>query len=1020
MKLHSLAIQAFGPFANKEMIEFSALGENALFLIDGPTGAGKSSILHAISYALYGETTDSDRKELGLRCDHAAADVLTELSLEFSIRGDKYRITRVPMQMRPAKRGEGVTEQKPTAHLRRVLDDGEEETLVAKKTRNADAKIEQIVGLTAEQFLQVMVLPQGKFRELLLAKSDERQVILSTLFQTEVYKRIEQLLKDKAGAIEKQNQTFEDRKTEALSDVDVADLEALEKSEKEAVALLEFKRQVKEQAATKKQHAVTAFETAESLGKSFDNRNTKQKNLDDYLQKKNAVKATKTRIEQAEKAASIAPKWQVLQGILKDIKDKKAEIISANSDKENADLRVKHAGQGMDKAIEDYQQRDSLKAEEMKVKGYQDTLAIYQSLKEASLEADKNHRVAIDKKAELEKRDKAIEQALDALNIEIETLEKASANKAELVEQKLMAKGRYDKRNELEKARDNLAGLDTIYQQDKGQYAAADKLYKQLERDANRIELLWFSNQAAVLAAKLQDQQPCVVCGSIDHPNPAHYSTDSAEINQEAVDQARELESKQFAVMNASKEVMQECLHSVTNKEKDIKDLETALADDANKLLGEVEQAYKTLALALKMIEAKEKQLLKARKQKGDKENERAPIANDIKAIAAKLPELTSMMATAKSELDSVNKTLPGEFRSSEAIAKVLSQIHQKITLLETRHVAANKELTDSLKNQSSIESTVIELNKSNDGLEIRHKEQSQLWQQALTESEFTSQEAFNRAQIDKEALKGLVDNVKEHDKAVTALQTELGLLEEQLKDKQPPDLEKLQQYKNELSGEFILAEEQWTTANQQHTKLIDTQKKIEKIEAQQVEIKKQFAVVGTLSKAASGRGNVRVSLERFVLGNILDSVLSIASQRLHIMSKGQYRLIRQNEEDQKRNTTAGLDLAIDDAYTGKTRPVATLSGGESFMASLALALGLSDVVQERSGGIQLDTLFIDEGFGSLDQDSLQLAIDTLIDLQSTGRTIGIISHVSELKEQMSQRIEVMGSRSGSTIKTVA
>ncbi|NOR81636.1 MAG: AAA family ATPase, partial [Methyloprofundus sp.] len=213
MKLHSLEIQAFGPFANKEVIEFSVLGENALFLIDGPTGAGKSSILHAICYALYGETTDSDRKEQGLRCDHAEADVLTELSLEFSIRGDRYRITRVPTQMRPSKRGEGETEEKSKAHLRRVLDDGEEETLVAKKTRDADAKIEKIVGLTPQQFLQVMVLPQGKFRELLLAKSDTRQVILSTLFQTEIYKRIEQLLKDKAGAIEKQNQTFEDRKT---------------------------------------------------------------------------------------------------------------------------------------------------------------------------------------------------------------------------------------------------------------------------------------------------------------------------------------------------------------------------------------------------------------------------------------------------------------------------------------------------------------------------------------------------------------------------------------------------------------------------------------------------------------------------------------------------------------------------------------------------------------------------------------------------------------------------------------
>ena len=289
-----------------------------------------------------------------------------------------------------------------------------------------------------------------------------------------------------------------------------------------------------------------------------------------------------------------------------------------------------------------------------------------------------------------------------------------------------------------------------------------------------------------------------------------------------------------------------------------------------------------------------------------------------------------------------------------------------------------------------------------------------------MVDSDFVTQEDFASAQLVDEALEVLHENVGTYDDTVKALQAEIGLLQKQLKDKLPPDLKKLKNELEAVSEEFTLAEGLWTNANQQHTKLTHTQDKIKKIEEQQAKIKKQYEVVGTLSKAASGRGNVRVSLERFVLGNILDQVLGIASQRLYIMSKGQYRLIRQNEEDQKRNTTAGLDLAIDDAYTGKTRPVATLSGGESFMASLALALGLSDVVQERSGGIQLDTLFIDEGFGSLDQDSLQLAINTLIDLQSTGRTIGIISHVSELKEQMAQRIEVKGSRSGSTINMVA
>jgi len=209
-----------------------------LFLIDGPTGAGKSSILHAICYALYGETTDADRKDLGLRCDHAESDLLTELSLEFSIRGQHYRITREPTQMRPAKRGDGETEHVATAHLRKVLDDGTEETLVPKKKTEADTKIKEIIGLSADQFRQVMVLPQGRFRELLLAKSDDRQEILSTLFQTEIYKRIEQILKDKSGDIERQYKAIELSKKDTFVDAHVADWNALREGVEKSLEVL--------------------------------------------------------------------------------------------------------------------------------------------------------------------------------------------------------------------------------------------------------------------------------------------------------------------------------------------------------------------------------------------------------------------------------------------------------------------------------------------------------------------------------------------------------------------------------------------------------------------------------------------------------------------------------------------------------------------------------------------------------------------------------------------------------------
>ena len=230
MKLHWLSITAFGPFAESETINFDQLGHNPLFLIDGRTGAGKSSILHAISYALFGETTDTDRKDEGLRCDHADKNLLTELSLEFSIRTDRYRIRRIPPQKRPALRGVGETEQSAVAELVRIELNGSTTTLVAKKKTEADTAIRRILGLTSEQFRQVMVLPQGKFRELLLAKSTDRQAILSTLFQTQVYKRIEEILNDQSNAIERENTRFEQRIKDELDAVKVKSREELSAS----------------------------------------------------------------------------------------------------------------------------------------------------------------------------------------------------------------------------------------------------------------------------------------------------------------------------------------------------------------------------------------------------------------------------------------------------------------------------------------------------------------------------------------------------------------------------------------------------------------------------------------------------------------------------------------------------------------------------------------------------------------------------------------------------------------------
>lgn len=1017
MKLHILEIQAFGPFADKEKIAFSELGENPLFLIDGPTGAGKSSILHAISYALYGQTTDSARKGVGLRCDHAHQDMLTSLSLEFSIRDDRYRIIRVPVQMRPALRGQGETEQKATAELVRILPDGVEETIVAKKVTEADTQIERIVGLTPEQFRQVMVLPQGKFRELLLAKSDERQEILSTLFQTEVYKQIEQRLKDKAGDIERKNAAFETSKKEALSDVELDDVEQLFSAITAANEQCTDKQKEKADALKKQQQVSTQLEAAEALKLSFSSRASKQKNHEKVLEKADTISTLNTKIQYAEKAIKIVPIWQSLKSIVQDIKLKEEEISQTIIHKEQVEQRVTTAKHNVKQAETLYKERDQFKADEVTFLSYQEKLTTLSSLESAFSIVNNNYQIALSNKDKLNTKANSVIKSLENITASIDALSGEIMSKATIATQKIEAKTRMEQRNSLEHEQDKLAKLTNQQAQQQTALAAAERDHQQKYDNANRIEMLWFSNQAAILADKLKDDQPCVVCGSVEHPKPAAFSENI--ISQQLVEEAREEESLSVDSVNKAKIALAECESRVLAKQSDISILETSLADYAKQTVAEVELTYKALEQQLTLIEEKETALTKVKQQQISERKEQATLSSQLKQFEADLPILNTTKSTAESELNNARKALPEKYRDSSVLTQAIVDIQKQITKVEKGYEKATIEQTEALKQQSGIESTLSTLITSRDTQNNQKQQQAEKWQQALSDSEFATQLAFEDAHLIDETLQAYKLEVKHYDNALHTLKTEITLLNTQLKDKQEPDLESLQQQQKQSLDEFSIAETSWSEAEKHKAKLETTHNKIISIETQQSDIKQQYEIIGTLAKAASGKGNVRVSLERFVLGNLLDSVLSIASQRLHRMSKGQYRLIRQNESLQKRNATAGLDLAIDDAYTGKTRPVSTLSGGESFMASLALALGLSDVVQERSGGIQLDTLFIDEGFGSLDQESLQLAINTLIDLQSTGRTIGIISHVSELKEQMAQRIEVSSSRDGSTIKIV-
>jgi exonuclease SbcC len=368
-----------------------------------------------------------------------------------------------------------------------------------------------------------------------------------------------------------------------------------------------------------------------------------------------------------------------------------------------------------------------------------------------------------------------------------------------------------------------------------------------------------------------------------------------------------------------------------------------------------------------------------------------------------------------ESQRDQLSQSLPEDARHPEAMRQTLAELEQHIAQLEKAWESAQQTLSTS---QTQLARAEEQLRGANERVERSEQSLQQAhieWQAALQASPFGDEAEYQAAQLNDAQRHELVHRVEAYQRRLAELEGALENYQAQLAEKTPPNLAALTAQAESAQAQENSQLEAWRQLDGRLTTLQNIHQKLAAAHASQAELEAQYQLWGTLSEVANGRTGHRISLQRFVLGVLLDDVLIQASERLVRMSRGRYQLVRR-EDPSKGNKASGLELDVADTYTGKNRPVATLSGGESFMAALSLALGLSDVVQAYAGGIQLDTLFIDEGFGSLDQDALDQAIAMLSELQMSGRMIGIISHVSELKEQMPVRIEVSASRHGSSV----
>lgn len=1019
MKPIKLAIQAFGPFVSKEEIDFSVLGHSPLFLINGPTGSGKSSILDAICFALYGKTTGADREASQMRCDQADPKTLTEITLDFSLADKYYRITRSPTQERAKAKGAGLTEHIGEAHLWEINSTGELNLMVTKKLKEVTAKIEDITGLNVEQFRQVMVLPQGKFRELLLADSSDREKIFSRLFQTNIYKRIEDTLKNKAISIANDKKAHDNQIKGILEGADLNTEEAVEIQLNIQFTALDVAKKHKETMNTNLQNAMNQKESAETLLNQYIELENTQTKIKQKEQLKPGIDNKKQSLENAQRAQKITPAFEDLTRVT----NEKQQLDKALKDSEAHGKQLKlydeDAAEVLKKANDNAKDTDQLKQKATELKLFENKVG---QLEIATSTAQQSNNIYKKSNQHL----LSVQNELDTQVKNKQTLEQ----KASDMQQKLSNLGpKQVNLQQLDIQKQQMLKLDTTRAdynaQIKQHKLKTDQLTKLKQKyetasiQAKHQEMHWHSGQAAILAKELKKGEPCPVCGSMEHPKPAQLTEHQDLVTKEQVDTARNLADANREVMQDASDKVNKLNSQIEQTISSIHNLEKELGAVAFETLASIEQTYNTLKSEVTTLEKNKKELEKMMKK--------------MTLYNVNIEKLQSTVNQARKQAEAdqiqfernqvavthIEKELPEAYRKKSKLLKTIQQIEEKILQLTDALSLAQAKYEQCKTNTTKQEIHHQGLTESDAKLKQQQTTLQNQWQQAIHDSSFDTEQQYKAALLTDAEQDALSMAISTYQEALIHIKGELKQQEKSLNDKSKPDLDKINSLCNEKQSLFTAAENEWKKLDARVNQLNSVKKKLKKAHETNARLEEEYAIYGTLSNVANGRTGNNISLQRFVLSVLLDDVLIEASRRLSLMTKGRYHLLRKHDKS-KGNKASGLELDVQDEYTGKNRSVATLSGGESFMAALALALGLSDVVQAYAGGIKLDTLFIDEGFGSLDQESLDLAIRTLIDLQATGRTIGIISHVSELKEQMARRIDVISSKTGSTIKTIA
>ncbi|MDX6750589.1 SMC family ATPase [Geminicoccaceae bacterium 1502E] len=1015
-----LTVEGFGPFAARTELDFRKLGSDALFLIHGPTGAGKTSLIDAICFALFGKTSGDERSGNQMRSQHVAPGDPTEVTFEFELAGTSYRIRRNPEYERAAARGGGTTKQQHGVTVWRLGAEGGEEAVLASRQREADEVVRRLLGFSVDQFRQVVVLPQGRFREFLAASSKEREQILSVLFATDRFASLQQFLKEQAAACKRHADTLGERRRLLLDQAECEDEAALAAVR---AALAAETGKAAAETATLRQGCETARLALEK-GRADAGRLAELAAARDETRKlaagDAALAADQRRLDAARRAAALEPQRARVESCRAEARRAGQDRHAAVEKRARAEAELKRLDEALLAEEARGPEREAARREAERLAGLAARLPRVLELVSAAGEAESRRAEAAAELEGLGQRIAAATVALEearrgheAARGAASALELARRDAAEL---ERLVEGRGDlvrRACDLARAEERARKGERVLQRQSEALAAS--------RAAQvAVEAAWRKGQAARLAAMLVAGEACPVCGSTGHPAPAQAEGELVE------DAALEAAGSAAALAEQA---------------RDAAALECRQAQAAcDKLRGEVETRRATLGeAAAEAPEALEQRRAEARGRLAAAERAAADVGRlagealrqerALEALAARREEVLQrcrLAETAAVQARAAAEAAQGELPAAwleqagpdQALARAVAdgaaaEDHRsrlEAALVRARELAGQARLT---------RAATAEAVASADQQEQRAITALQAAGEALgaaaAQAGFADPGAVEAARLGEEAMAALERHIGAAREARRSAADRLARAEAAAEGLGAPDLDALAAAeagaRAALDEAVRLASERAGRARH----LADLAGRLGKLATERQTAEQRYGTLGRLAEVANGTtGQFRITFQRFVLSALLDEVLDAASGRLRRMTKGRYLLRRAVAGNGDRRLSAGLDLEVDDAFTGQTRAVATLSGGEGFLASLALALGLADVVQARSGGTRLDAIFIDEGFGTLDSEALDQALSVLTELRRDGRLVGVVSHVQELKERIDVRLEVRPTDKGS------